>query len=285
MKVLVTGATGFIGSYVINELLKKGLDVIATARAVQKAKSFNWFPDVRFVPYDFNDSTVSSLADHFHHPDKVIHLAWGGLPNYKQLFHFEDELPRQYAFIKKLVTEGIADITITGTCFEYGMIEGLLQEEMVTQPGNPYAFAKDALRKQLEFLQKSQPFQMKWVRLFYMYGAGQSASSVLSQLQQALDEGATSFNMSKGDQRRDYLPVTEVAANTVAIALQNSITGIINNSSGIPISIKQLVENYLAGNNQSIELNTGYYPYPDYEPFSFWGDNSKLKKILLNEPD
>lgn len=285
MKVLVTGATGFIGNYVVAALLQRGVDVIATGREEAKARQRSWYADVSFVTYEMGQAGIEDLAAYFGHPDKVIHLAWSGLPNYKELFHFETELPEQYSFLKKLVQSGIVDITVTGTCFEYGMQEGLLQEDAVAKPANPYAFAKDTLRKELELLQTKLPFCFKWVRLFYMYGEGQSKSSVLSQLQLALDEKAEVFNMSKGDQLRDYLPVTEVASNIAAIALQDNITGIINSSSGKPISIMQLVENYLANNNTSIRLNPGYYPYPDYEPFSFWGDNTKLKKILFNESD
>lgn len=283
MRILVTGATGFIGSYVIDELLNRGLTVIASGRSIEKAEKFDWFPKVVFVPYDFENETIEDFTTFFHNPDKVIHLAWSGLPNYAQLFHFEKELPLQYRFLKKLIKAGIRDVTITGTCFEYGMQEGRLTEDCIANPANPYSYAKDSLRRQLEFLKGTTPFELKWVRLFYMYGRGQSPSSILSQLQKALDEKATVFNMSQGDQLRDYLPVEEVAKNIVTIALQSSVVGIINCCSGLPISIQQLVEQYLKQQNKTIKLNLGFYPYPTYEPFAFWGDNSKLKKIYLNE--
>ena len=112
-----------------------------------------------------------------------------------------------------------------------------------------------------------------------MYGAGQNPNSLLSQLDKALENGDTVFNMSGGDQIRDYLPVEAVAANIVAIALQENITGIINCCSGKGISVKEFVQDHLKKKNKDIVLNFGYYPYPDYEPMRFWGDNSKLKKI------
>ncbi len=86
--------------------------------------------------------------------------------------------------------------------------------------------------------------------------------------------------MSGGEQERDYLPVEKVAEYIVAVALQNDVNGIINCCSGKPIKIKELVTNYLKENNADIKLNRGYYPYPDYEPMSFWGDDTKLKQIL-----
>lgn len=283
MKVLVTGATGFIGNYVVSELLANGHDVVASGRNEQKAKRFDWYSKVEFVPCDLSANDNIDLAAYFSYPDNVIHLAWGGLPNYKNLFHFEEELPKQYLFIKKLIEGGIKDITITGTCFEYGLQEGELDENTDAKPGNPYAFAKDALRKELSFLQTMINFDFKWARLFYMYGAGQNPNAILSQLEKAIAENVPVFNMSKGDQLRDYLPVEEVAKNIVAIALQNDTQGIINCCSGVPISIQELVQDYLDKNNAPITLNKGYYPYPDYEPFAFWGNNLKLKKILTNE--
>ena len=89
--------------------------------------------------------------------------------------------------------------------------------------------------------------------------------------------------MSGGEQVRDYLPVQKVGEYIANIALQQKIDGIINCCSGQPISIREFVKDYLIKNKKSITLNFGYYPYTDYEPMSFWGDNSKLKMILNNE--
>lgn len=278
-KILVTGATGFIGQYVIAQLLARNYQVIATATSPGKAATQAWFRQVTFVPYKIGDQEVENLYDYFHRPDVLIHLAWQGLPNYKSAFHVEVNLPEQYTFLTRLINQGLTDLTVTGTCFEYGMQEGCLSEDMPALPANPYAIAKDNLRKQLQDYQQQKPFSLKWVRLFYMFGKGQNPNSLLSQLEKALDEGKESFDMSGGEQVRDFLPVEEVAANIVKIALQQEVSGIINCCSGKPVTIKKLVEDYIRSRNKNIHLNLGYYPYPDYEPMAFWGDNSKLKKI------
>jgi nucleoside-diphosphate-sugar epimerase len=189
-------------------------------------------------------------------------------------------LPRHFAFIKNLVTNGQKNITITGTCFEYGMQQGCLTESMESLPANYYAIAKDTLRKQLQLLQQQNTFLLKWVRLFYMYGEGQNPNSLLSQLDTALQKGEPVFNMSGGEQVRDYLPVEKVAFNICSIAMQTTVTGIINCCSGNGITVKQFVQNYLTQKNKSITLNLGFYPYADYEPMSFWGDDEKLRTIV-----
>ena len=178
-----------------------------------------------------------------------------------------------------MIEGGCKNIVVIGTSLEYGMQSGPLKEDLETKPNNPYALAKDNLRKYLTYLQTCYDFDLKWIRPFYMFGEGQSSNSILSQLKTAIENSEKAFDMSGGEQLRDYLPVEKVAKYIVKISLQNKISGIINCCSGQPISIKELVQNYLKENNKTIKLNLGHYPYPDYEPMAFWGDNKKLNKI------
>jgi dTDP-6-deoxy-L-talose 4-dehydrogenase (NAD+) len=280
MKVLVTGATGFIGYYVIHELLKRNCQVIATDISTENARDKDWYRQSIFVEHFIGNETEVDLFEKFQRPHAMIHLAWQGLPNYKSILHFEENLPKQYFFLKKIIESGLKDLTVAGTCFEYGLKSGCLKEDMLPEPANPYALAKNTLRLFLEELRKVSSFQLKWVRLFYLYGKGQNPKSLLAQLETALENNELVFNMSGGQQVRDYLPVQEVAANIVSISLQNKTSGVINCCSGKPITVEALVKQYLALRNSSIQLNLGYYPYPDYEAMEFWGDNTKLKKIL-----
>ncbi|MEO8405990.1 MAG: NAD-dependent epimerase/dehydratase family protein [Chitinophagaceae bacterium] len=279
-KILVTGATGFIGHYVINELLGKGYSVVATSRTEQRAEQCDWFDKVHYVPFDLHEAKPQqNYYQLFGQPDAMIHLAWEGLPNYKSAFHIHENLPRHIGFLTNLLQNGLKDLTVIGTCFEYGMQEGCLSEEMPAMPSNAYATAKDDLRKYLEEYAQENMVSFKWVRLFYMYGKGQNPKSLLSQLQAAIDNGDEVFNMSPGDQLRDYLPVEKVAGYIVKIAVQQKVMGIINCCSGVPVSVKQLVLDYLEEKKAEIRLNTGFYPYPDIEPKNFWGDTSKFKTL------
>jgi dTDP-6-deoxy-L-talose 4-dehydrogenase (NAD+) len=282
MKVLVTGATGFIGNYVVQELLNQEQWVIATSRDAEKARSYDWFSQVQYIPCDLN-VVQGSLFDFFHQPELLIHLAWDGLPNYKELFHFEKNLFESYFFIKKMIEGGLRHFSVIGTCLEYGMKEGCLTEDMSTAPCTSYGLAKDTLRKFIEVLAKKYCFDWKWIRLFYLYGEGQSKNSILEQLKSEIAKGKTVFPMSGGEQQRDYLPVERAAEYIVRISTQTKQQGIFNCCSGNPITIRSLVEEYLRKTGQSIKLDFGRYPYSDYEPMVFWGDNKKLKKILKNK--
>lgn len=283
MKILVTGATGFIGNYVVHELIKRKYEVIATSSDMYKAKQLPWFTKITYFPFDlscFNDSV--NYQSIFNYPDIVIHLAWEGLPNYKEDFHNTVNLPRHIALLNNLIANGLKSLTVTGTCFEYGMQEGCLSEDIIVYPSNSYAIAKNELRKRLDDLCQLYKVDFKWVRLFYMYGKGQNPNSLFSQLERAISNGDNSFNMSFGDQLRDYLPVEKVAEYIVDIAIQNKVTGIINCCSGSPRSVKSLVEEYLEMMHSNIKLNLGYYPYSENEPRNFWGDTKKLNLIIKN---
>ena len=282
MKILVTGATGFVGRHVINELLKYDHEIIAAVR------NKNSLPElkgkIKVIEFDLdNFQRDKNYFSESGSPDLLIHLAWQGLPNYKSAFHVEKNLPSHSAFLKNMVTNGLQNLVVTGTCFEYGMKDGCLSEDMESDPQNTYAIAKDKLRKFLEDLQVQQSFNLKWIRLFYMYGKGQNPNSLLSQLESALQRGDAVFNMSGGEQLRDYLPIETVAEYIVKISLQNKVNRIINCCSGVPIKVKTFVENYLEKSKKKINLNLGYYPYPDYEAMAFWGDNKKLKTVLNND--
>jgi nucleoside-diphosphate-sugar epimerase len=283
-KILVTGASGFVGRYVVGELVNRGYAVVASSADPIKAAQQAWFGQVTYIPFDLarQDSAPDPFSL-FGRPDRLIHLAWEGLPNYKDAFHIEVNEPRHAAFLERMIRGGLRDLTVIGTCLEYGMQEGMLSEEMAAHPANPYAQAKDMLRRRLSELQAKEIFQFRWVRLFYMYGKGQNLKSLLSQLDKALEEGAPVFNLSGGEQVRDYLPIETVASYIVQIALQDRVTGIINCCSGKPVRIKDFVREYLKRKGKDISLNFGYYPYPDYEPMRFWGDSSKLKTIVKDE--
>ena len=283
MKVLVTGASGFIGNYVIEQLLEKKHQVIATSFNEVKAKGKSWYKYVTYISYDIHSEASENLFEKFLKPDLVIHLGWGSLSNFKSQEHIDTILPAHYRFLKNLILNGLKDLTCIGTCLEYGMQEGCLSEDMPSNPTIAYPIAKHQLYQQLILLKRDFDFSLKWVRLFYMYGKGQSEKSILSLLDKALENKEETFNMSLGEQVRDYLPVEDVAKNIITFALQRSVEGIINCSSNQPISIKQLVAEHLKLKQKNIKLNLGYYPYPDYEPFKFWGDNAKQLKIKANE--
>jgi len=281
MRILITGATGFIGRHIIDYLVSLGGHELITTSIESKENAETVFPSIKNTEYISKDlnQQEENFYSFFKNPDCLIHLSWEGLPNYNELFHIERNLPANLYFIKNMIQNGLKDITITGTCFEYGLQNGCLSEDIPAAPVTYYGLAKDTLRKCIELLHDTYFFNMKWIRIFYPYGQGQSKKSLYTQMEDAVRNKLEKFNMSQGDQLRDYITVNCAAEYISKIALQNETTGIINCCSGKPISVRKFVEDFFNERDVNIKLNLGYYPYPQFEPLAFWGDTAKLTKI------
>ena len=135
-------------------------------------------------------------------------------------------------FLKNMIAGGLRSLTVAGTCYEYGLASGCLAEDAAPAPTTCYAVAKNALRVFLEALKKRYPFQLTWCRLFFLYGEGQHPKALIPQVDRALAAGQESFDMSGGEQLRDYLPVEEASRILALIAMQDRHDGIVNICSG-----------------------------------------------------
>ncbi|MGE4510662.1 MAG: NAD-dependent epimerase/dehydratase family protein [Sulfurimonadaceae bacterium] len=279
-KILVTGATGFVGSYVVQALINCGMyEVIATSKSLEKAVAQSWYEDVVYISYLIGKDDATNLYQYFLQPDIVVHLAWEDLGDYDNLLHIEKHLFSHYGFLKNLVQNGLQHLVVSGTCFEYGMQEGCLHESLCTAPVTTYGLAKDSLRKFLEELKKKYDFTFQWIRLFYMYGEGQAKKTLIAQLEDAIKRGDTEFKMSGGMQKRDYLAITQIALNIVKILSQTKVEGIINCGSGQACAIKDFVDAYAKSRGSNIGFTLGYYPYASYEPMEFYANIKKMDSI------
>jgi len=278
MKVMITGGTGFVGRHLVSELLERGHQVRILVRSEAGLQEMSWRDRVEVIRGDLG-SVERHDCESTEGISALIHLAWPNLANFRDLVHFEAHALTSYQFIKRMVDGGCKRVLVTGTCLEYGLQEGCLSESMPTQPTLPYPLGKDSLRRSLELLAQVIRFDLLWARLFYMYGPGQNSKSLLAQLDAAIDRGDATFNMSGGEQLRDYLHVREVARYLADLTETTSHVGIVNVCNGKPISVRKLVEQHIEERQAAIRLNLGHFPYPEYEPFAFWGDNHILRSL------
>lgn len=279
-KILVTGATGFVGNHVVEWLLKNNYEVIATATSADKAKLFPWYSHVKFIPCDYFHEE-HDFYDYFERPEIIIHLAWKGLPNYMDQIHMEN-LYASHKLLADFIKHKSTKIVVIGTDKEYGVVNGCLSEDMITNPNTVYGLAKDTLRKNLEMMAGQEGFNWNWIRLFFVYGPGQNPKSLLPQLDAAIERGDKEFPMSGGEQIRDYLHIEHAAEYICKIALQRKINGVVNCCSGEMISVRRLVENKIKERDASIELKLGVYGYSAFEGMAFWGEINRLNNILLS---
>lgn len=278
--VLVTGGSGFIGTHVSARLLADpALAITFATRDATALRARLPLGNYETISLDILDESSWRSYD-FSRYARLLHLAWGRLDDFGHADHISLLLPRHLAFLQKALAEGVQSLALAGTCLEYGLREGRLREDMPAEPVTAYAVAKDRLRRSIESLRGQHSFALRWIRMFYVYGPGQQPRSLLAQLDAALARGDRTFDMSPGDQQRDYLPVDAMAERIVRILLAPGVDGIVNCCSGKPVTVRQLVEQHLAARGAHVQLQLGRFPYPKYEPFAFWGDTTRLNAIL-----
>ena len=279
MKIAITGATGFIGQHVRNVLAKTDNDVVLVVRYVDRVGDKSAREEI--VAADLSQARTDWF-ELFGRPDVVLHLAWGGLPNYMDCYHVNVELPTQLRFLTALIKSGLKKLVVTGTCYEYGISSGALSEDQETNPNTPYGIAKDRLRKELFKLRSTQHFDITWARIFYPYGEGQSESSIYSQLTRAISDNEKEFAIGSGTQMLDFIQVTTVAKALLAFVTEIKGIGLINVGSGDPQTVIEFVERLISRFESNIVPKVGVINDREYESISFWSDNNLLDSLALS---
>lgn len=275
MRVAVTGASGFIGRHVVRALRARGTHVIAISRHPDPPL------DGAVTPLALDIADVDDgMLDRIGRPDALLHLAWGGLPNYRSMHHVESELPMHAAFIESCVRSGLTRVVIAGTCLEYGLQSGELSEDVPAAPATAYALAKNELHEHVLALRERYEFGLSWLRPFYLYGIGQAPTSLYSQLRGAVASGARSFDMSAGSQIRDFLAIEVAAAHIAVLVVDHADAGVVNVCSGKPTTVLDIARSWLDDWKSDIVLNLSAFPCPDYEPPAFWGSSRRLHSLL-----
>jgi dTDP-6-deoxy-L-talose 4-dehydrogenase (NAD+) len=264
-KILVTGASGFLGRHIVHNLVSKKFKVIALVRNINKAKKIKELKKASIIHFDISKKQAIPLPKNC----ALIHCAWDDVRNIFSKKHLGKHYKNQYNFLNKIIAHGIKKIIVTGTSFEYGLQYGPIFVSSKAKPNTPYAKSKDLLHKNLLKLKSKINFHLIWTRIFYIYGNGQNPKSVMGLFDKALKKNKKKFNMSFGDQLHDYQPVEKAAEQIVKLLKYNK--GIFNICSGQPISLRRLLELRMKEQKKKIKLNLGYYNYKKDESIAIWG--------------
>ena len=272
MKILVTGANGYLGQGIVRQLLDDGVEVIAadfsTENIDKRAKSISC--DLFSVQDPFN---------YFSKPDVLLHLAWKNGFVHNADSHIA-ELPLHCAFLKKMVDSGIKQLSVMGTMHEVGFYEGSINENTPTNPESLYGIAKDALRKYAKLLCKDKNVVFQWLRGFYIVGNTKFGNSIFSKITAAEEKGDKLFPFTMGINQWDFIDYDDFCIQVGAAVEQREINGIINICSGRPEKLSERVERFISENNYKIKLDYGKFPDRPYDSKAVWGDDKKIKQIL-----
>lgn len=277
MKIAVTGVTGFIGRHVRNAFAKTEHDVVLVVRDAQKVGRI--FAREEIVLADLSQME-NDWFELLGKPDAVLHMAWGGLPNYMDSYHVDVELPMQTRFLTSIINSGLTKLVVTGTCYEYGLLSGALSENQETKPNTPYGVAKDNLRRELFNLQSIKNFDLTWARIFYPFGEGQSRYSLFSLIKEAANSCRPELLLSNSDSALDFISVIELGDILTTLATSFKDVGIVNLGSGRPTSVIEFAQSLANSNNWNVNFRATPEHSRIFESKYFWSNSSKLTELL-----
>lgn len=255
-KVLVTGATGFLGSHCLAPLVERGYEVLGLyrERAPLDVSGVQWVRgDV------MSRTTMQQILDQ-HRPQSLLHLAWIVEPG--KLISDPSNISWTAAsldLIRAFREAGGERCTVSGSCYEYDWRHGYCAEGVTPcEPDTLYGAAKDGLRRAFLAYCGTSGLSGSWGRAFFMYGPRENPARLVSSVALSLLKGHPAKS-SHGRQIRDYMHIQDVADGLVAL-IASQAQGAYNIASGTPTTIREIIERLGYATGRSDLLQIGALP-------------------------
>lgn len=293
MKVLVTGAGGFVGQHLLNKLLMKKNEVVAINR---KNNIFLSSLDIPVYETDILDFDTILNCIKKEKPDVLIHLAaqsnvgisWNK-PILTASTNIEGSLNLYKAFFEVNPNGKFINI---GSSDEYGLTAKLgipLVEEMECKPQNPYSISKYCTEQMILQLAKKDKVNVVSTRSFNHFGPGQNTGFVISDFASQvakIKKGLVENKIFVGDlsASRDFLYIDDVVDAYIKIAENKIPNGVYNISSGIGIKIEYILNKLIELSNMNIEVIIDKNKFRPAEVKKFIGNSDKLKELVGWKP-
>lgn len=278
MKILITGASGYIGRHVVTECLDRGHEVYVSDYSYKglddRAKR------VEYPIFNKDKDIFFKLGS----PDVLIHLAWRDGFVHNSPSHMND-LSDHVVFLNSMIDGGLKYLTVMGSMHEVGYWEGEVDENTPCKPLSMYGIAKNALRQELMLYTSNKDVNLHWLRAYYIYGDDAHGSSIFAKLYQANEEGKTSFPFTTGKNLYDFIEIHELAKMIVSASTQDEYNGIINVCTGKPISLSEKIESYIKEKDMNIKLDYGAFPDRPYDSPGIWGNATVINIIMKTNQD
>jgi nucleoside-diphosphate-sugar epimerase len=282
MKVLVTGASGFIGRNCVFQLQDKGYEVHALSRTCNEKR--NDYHGVHWHQIDLFDSAAVKNVLNREQPTHLLHFAWYAEPGkyWTSAENFE-YVRASLDLVQTFAQQGGRRVVIAGTCAEYDWRYGWCSESITPlAPSTIYGTCKNSLQQMTAIYGRQFGLSSAWGRIFFLYGPNESPSRLISSVIRSILRGEPAL-CSSGEQVRDFLHVSDVAAAFVAL-LNSDLQGAVNIASGEANSLKDVVTQIALKLGRPELLKLGARPTSPQDPPLLLADVRRLKEELGWQP-
>lgn len=266
MNIFVTGATGFIGSHLLNQAISQGHHVLALKRAQVSKPKVPLTQNPVWIQKELIEVTVEDLRG----IDVLVHLAAhsANVPYDTLEICIVKNVIEPLRLFEKAVAAGVTKFIVAGSCFEYGRSGeryDFIPVDAPLEPTQTYPASKALSSIAFYQFAVAHNIQLSYHRIFQVFGEGELESRLWPSLRKAALSGED-FPMTEGGQVRDFIEVTEVARMILLSAHDimkstSEIPEFHNLGSGKPQSIYEFSKYWWDKWNAKGELQRGVLPY------------------------
>tara|TARA_B100000965_G_C19601104_1_gene762724 strand:- start:3478 stop:4371 length:894 start_codon:yes stop_codon:yes gene_type:complete len=247
MNILVTGASGFIGSDFLKKIAKTDNKIlcISRTRPVSIGKNIDWLEGDINSPKKFKDNIIEFQ------PTVVFHLTWEGIPEFNSTNSIKNLFNSIKLFDIIFEANSCKKIIVPGSCFEYSKKVGLCEESEILSPSDYFTWAKLSLYEYLKMQSIDRNINLAWFRLFYVYGSMQRKASLIPTLIESIKNDKCP-DLRTPKNRNDFIHVDEVTDLLLCSLKSDFISGIYNVGSGQSTSVTDIcsiIEKTIKSNN------------------------------------
>ena len=283
-RVLLTGASGFIGRQCLKPLQATGFEIHAVSRTPATSLNNEVYSNVCRHETDLLDPEATEDLLREVGPSHLLHLAWYAEP--KEYWTSTENLrwvQGSLALFQSFVKHGGERAVVAGTCAEYDWGSDLYSETTTPlAPKTLYGNCKHGLQLILSAFAAQRGLSFAWGRIFFLYGPNEDPARLVSSVIRSLQKGEVA-RCTSGKQVRDFLYVADVADGLVSL-LASRATGPINIASGVKVTLREVVEEIGRQMSRQDLIQFGALPDNVTDPKSLVADIGRLRTELGWQP-